>query len=399
MRLLLPNWRILGVGGVVLAILAAALWPDSVEVDLARAERRQLQVTVDEEGETRVHERFVVSAPVAGRLQRIELEPGDQVVRGETVLAHLTPTQPTLLDTRTQAELAAAVEASRAAVGQARAERDRASAALERTRSLLRRQQGLAEAGAISRDDLEATQTDVKTAEEALRAADFSVNRSEFDLQMARARLQPPGAGGGGRTIEIRSPIDGVVLKRMRESESVVQAGEPLLEAGDPNRLEVVADLLSTDAVKVPAGARVLIEQWGGGHTLEGRVRRVEPSGFMKVSALGVEEQRVNVIVDFVDIAAATKALGDSYRVEVRIVIWEAPDVLTVPTGALFRRGDDWAVFTVAEGRATTQIVELGQRNATDAEVKGGLEAGQPVVLHPPDTLTDEMRVIERPAS
>jgi len=398
MRRWLSNWRVLGVSGIVLAILAAALWPESVEVDLARVERRPLQVTIDEEGETRVRERFVVSAPVSGRLQRIELEPGDPVVRGETVLAHLTPAQPTLLDTRTQAELSAAIEASRAALGQARAERDRASAALERARSLLRRQQGLAEAGAISRDELEATQTDVKTAEEALRASDFSVNRAEFDLQMARARLQSPGAGGGGRPIEIRSPIDGVVLKRMRESESVVQAGEPLLEVGDASRLEVVADLLSTDAVRVPANARVLIEQWGGGHTLEGRVRRVEPSGFMKISALGVEEQRVNVIVDFVDVATAAKALGDSYRVEVRIVAWEAPDVLTVPTGALFRRGNDWAVFRVENARARTQAVELGQRNATDAEVKDGLQPAQPVVLHPPDTLADGMRVIERPA-
>ena len=391
------NWRILATLAVVLVVVAVALWPESVEVDIARAARGPLQVTIDEEGETRVRERFAVSAPVAGRLRRIELEPGDPVVRGKTVLASFTPMQPTLLDARTQSELTAAVEAGRAAVGQARADRERAQAALDRVRSLLRRQEGLAEAGAISRDELEVTQTALRTAEEALRAADFSVNRVEYDLQIARARLQQPASGG--RTIEIVSPIDGIVLKRLRESEAVVQAGEPLIEVGDPGQLEVVADLLSTDAVQVPANARVLIEQWGGGHALEGRVRRVEPSGFTKISALGVEEQRVNVIVDFADAATATKALGDAYRVEVRIVAWEEPDVLKVPVGSLFRRGDGWAVFRIEEGRARTQLVELGARNSTEAQVTGGLDAGQPVVLHPPDTLRDDVRVIERPAS
>ena len=311
------------------------------------------------------------------------------------------PRSRSLLDARTQAELTAAVEAARAAVGQARAERERSAAALARTQSLLRRQQELAAAGAISRDDLEATQTAVRTAEEALKVADFSINRAEYDLQVARARLQQPGPGGAplGRMIEIVSPIDGVVLKRVRESESTVQAGEPLIEVGDPRRLEVVADLLSTDAVRVPPNARVLIEQWGGGLTLEGRVRRVEPSGFTKISALGVEEQRVNVIIDFVDPARASRSLGDSYRVEVRIVVWEEPDVLKVPVGSLFRRGDDWAVFVIENGRARTELVELGQRNSTAAQVTKGLDAGQPVVLHPPDTLRDGVRVTERPAS
>jgi HlyD family secretion protein len=216
---------------------------------------------------------------------------------------------------------------------------------------------------------------------------------------MARARLQPSGSSGGGRTIEIVSPIDGVVLRRVRESESVVQAGDALLEVGDASRLEVVADLLSTDAVRVAENARVLIEQWGGGHTLEGRVRRVEPSGFMKISALGVEEQRVNVVIDFVDLETAARALGDGYRVEVRVVTWEGSDVVTVPTSALFRRGTGWAVFVVDNGRARTQIVDIGERNAVEARVIQGLEPGQPVVLHPPDNLVDSVRVTERPAA
>jgi HlyD family secretion protein len=226
--------------------------------------------------------------------------------------------------------------------------------------------------------------------------ADFSVSRAEYDLQVARARIQQPGAGG--RPIEIVSPIDGIVLKRLRESEAVVPAGEPLIEVGNFDHLEVVADLLSTDAVRVRPNARVLVEQWGGGRTLEGRVRRVEPSGFTKLSALGVEEQRVNIIIDFVDPAGAALALGDSYRVEVRIVVWDEPNVLKVPVGSLFRRGEEWAVFVIDDGRVRTEGVAVGQRSASEAQVTRGLEAGRPIVLHPPDTLRDGVRVTARVA-
>jgi HlyD family secretion protein len=392
----LRNWKLLaGVAGVA-AILAVALWPEPIEVDLARASRGPLAVTIDEEGVTRVRERFVVSAPVAGRLQRIALEPGDPIRRNRTVLARLTPAPPALLDARTQAELAAGVDAARASVGQATAERERARAALARLQSSTARQRELAQSGVISRDELEAAEAGLRTAEEAVRAAEFTLNRAEYDLQIARARLQQSVPGSG--TIEIVAPISGVVLKRVRESEAIVQAGDPLLEVGDPRQLEIVADLLSTDAVRVPPGARVLVEQWGGGHTLEGRVRRVEPSGFMKISALGVEEQRVNVIIDFVNEADASGALGDGFRVEVRIIVWEAPDVLKAPVGSLFRRGDDWAVFAVEDERARTRIVEIGRRSASEAEVIRGLDASQPIVLHPPDTLADGARIVERAA-
>lgn len=394
MRRLLKHWRAAAMLLAVLAILAVALWPETLAIDAAPVTRGPLQVTIDEEGETRVRDRFVVSAPVAGRVQRIELESGDPVARGKTVLARIAPAQPTLIDPRTQAELTAAVEASRAAVGLARAERDRAVTAQSRARASHARQQELANAGAISRDDLEAAQTALRLADEAVRGADFSIARAEYDLQVARARLQQPGSGG--RTIEIVSPIDGSVLKRVRESEAVVPAGDPLLEIGNLTQLEVVADLLSTDAVRVPDGARVLIEQWGGGRALEGRVRRVEPSGFTKISALGVEEQRVNVRIDFADPASAARALGDAYRVEVRIVVWDQADVLKVPVGALFRKGEDWAVFAVDAGRVRTQVVELGQRNATEAQIVKGLEQDQLIVVHPPDTLTDDSRVVRR---
>ena len=390
---LVKSVRLLVAVLVVAGIVAVAVWPGSMTVDVAAVSEGPMRLTIDEEGETRVRERFVISAPVAGRLTRIELEPGDRVVRATTVVAEMTPAEAPLLDPRTRAELGAAVDAARAALGQAQAERGRAAAALTRVFSSLKRQEELAAAGLIARDDLEAAQTLVKTAEEAARAAEFAVNRAEYELQLARARLQSPSAGTA--SVRIVAPITGVVLKRLRESASVVAAGEPILELGDPTQLEIVSDLLSTDAVRVKPGDEVLIEQWGGSDPLRGRVRRVEPSGFMKVSALGVEEQRVNVIVDFVDSAPAA-TLGDSYRVEVRIVIWRADRTLKVPVGSLFRRGDGWAVFVVEGGIARVQSAHLGQRNETEGQILGGLAAGQAVVLHPPDTLTDGMRVTIR---
>ena len=389
----LKNKKLIASVLVVAAIVAVALWPQSMEVAVVRAERGPMQVTVDEDGETRVRDRFLVTAPVSGRVQRIEIEPGDKVVRGKTVLARITPAESPLLDPRTRGELAAAVEAGTAAVGQARAERQRGVTALDRARSTLRRQQELMKAGAISSDALEAAETAVTSAEDALRAAEFAERRSEGELQLARARLAAPRTSG--RSVDVVAPIDGTILKRLRESEGVVPVGEPLLEIGEPGRMEIVADLLSTDAVRVSPGAEVLIEQWGGGHTLHGRVRRVEPSGFMKISALGVEEQRVNVIVDFVNVAEAVR-LGDGYRVEVRVVLWKDDDVLKVPVGGLFRQGEGWAVFVVEEGRVRRQTVQLGQRNENEGQITSGLEAGATIVLHPPDTLTDGTRVTVR---
>lgn len=390
---LLRNPRLIAAVGIVVAILAVALWPSAIEVEVASVERGPLRVTIDEEGETRVRERFVVSAPVMGRVERIELEPGDPVLRGKTIVARVTPAAAPLIDPRAQAELTAAVEAARAAVGQAQAERERAAASVKRAQSTTRRLEALLKAAVISGDELEAAQTTLKSAEESARSAEFAVARAEHELQLARARLRPSSAGG--RIVDVVAPVDGVVLKRLRESASVVPVGEPLVEIGDPGSLEIVSDLLSTDAVRVSPGDEVLIEQWGGSNPLRGRVRRVEPSGFMKVSALGVEEQRVNVIVDIVDESAAAR-LGDGYRVEVRIVTWRDEAVLKVPVGSLFRRGEEWAVFLVDSGRVRLQPVEIGQRSDRDAQVLKGLSEGQTVVQYPPDTLTDGVRVVRR---
>jgi HlyD family secretion protein len=394
MRMLLRRWKLLAGVALVALLLAVALAPGTTQVDFAAVTRGPLVVTIDHEGETRVRERFLVTAPVAGRVQRIVLEPGDPIERG-TTLARLTPVSPALLDVRTRTELAGAVSAAEAALGQARAERARALAALERSRTTLRRQRELADAGVVPTDEIDARETEVRTAQEAARAAEFSVARAGHELEIARARLQQPE--GGGASMAITAPIDGVVLRRFRESEGVVPAGEPLVEIGNADRLEIVADLLSTDAVRVPAGAPVLIEQWGGDHALRGRVRRVEPSGFMKISALGVEEQRVNVIIDFDDPERAGRELGDAFRVEVRIITWEASDVLKVPVSALFRRGDDWALFVVENGRAQVRAVQLGRRTGVEAEVLEGVRDGESVIVHPPDTIGDGVRVAERP--
>jgi HlyD family secretion protein len=399
MNLLRPlkNRKVLAALGFVALLLVIALWPSSVSVDVATAKRGPMSVTVDEEGETRVHDRFVVSAPVAGEVLRIELEPGDPVRRGETVLATFQPAAPNPLDARSRAEAEAGVAAARAALGSARAERERAEAALRLARSELERNQELAEQKIVSRQDLESKETEARAAEEAMRAAEFGVASAMHQLEMAQARLlQATGVGRGSGVIEIHSPIDGVVFKRYRESEAVVPAGEPLLELGDPHHLEIVSDLLSTDAVKVKSGNAVLIVQWGGNKTLRGRVRLVEPSGFMKISALGVEEQRVNVIVDFEDPEEAWAALGDGYRVEVRVVIWEGQGVLQVPTSSLFRKGEKWAVFAVDSGRARVRTIELGQRNGLSAQVLSGLEEGDTVVVHPSDSLEDGARIARR---
>jgi HlyD family secretion protein len=387
------NKRLIAGIVIVLAIVAMAMWPESIEVGVAAVERGPMQVTLDEDGETRVRDKFVVSAPVGGRLQRIELEPGDPVVRGKTIVARLTTADAPLLDPRTRGELEAAVEASRAAVGQARAELERATAELMRARTTLLRQQELMKAGAIAADNLDAAETAVATGEEARKAAEFAVSRAEYELQLARARLQAPTAAG--RAVEVVAPVSGVILKRFRESESVVPVGEPLIEIGEPSRTEIVADFLSTDAVRIQPGSPVLVEGWGGSDPLKARVRRVEPAGFMKVSALGVEEQRVNVLIDFEDPSAAGR-LGDGYRVEVRVVIWREEDVVKVPVGALFRRGNDWAAFLVDAEQARLQPVELGQRNDVEGQVLKGLSPQQTVVLHPPDTLMDGARISVR---
>lgn len=387
-------WSIAVVGG----LLGIALWPRAQTVEVARVSRGALVVTVDEEGRTRVRDRFVVATPVTGRILRIELDPGDRVVRGD-VLARLEPEPPSLLDARTRAEALAAVASAEAALGHARAEEQRARAALAQVQRELTRTRRLTAAGVTTTQDLDAREADAALAEEAAKAAAFAVRAADAEVDRARARAATPSSGArqdGSAPVLVRAPVEGVVLQRLRESEAVVRAGEPLVEIGNPSQLEIVTDLLSTDAVRVAPGARAEIEQWGGDQALDAVVRRVEPAGFTKISALGVEEQRVNVILDLVDAGETCATLGDAYRVEARIVLWEAMDVLKVPTNALFRDGTQWAVYVANGGRARRTIVELGHQTGQEAEVTSGLKEGEAVVVHPGDLLYDGARIVER---
>ncbi len=386
-----------GAAGMVLAAVVFAFRPSAIPADFAHVERGALLVTLDEEGETRVRDRYMVSAPLAGRVLRIDLEPGDPVAAAETVLATFQPADPSMLDARARAEAEARVRAASAAVERTRANREAAAAARDFAESELERHQQLAASGLVAQELLEAAEAEARTHREALRAAEFAVATTEHELEVARAGLyEAGGAQGSSGAIVLRSPIDGVVLRRLRESEAVVRSGDPLLEIADPSRLEIVSDMLSADAVKIHAGDPVRIEQWGGDSDLRGRVRRVEPFGFTKISALGVEEQRVNVVVDFEEPREVWQSLGDGYRVEVRVVIWEGDDVLKIPTSALFREGNAWAVYLVQGETAARRIVEIGQRTGLEAEVISGLDEGDRIVVHPSDDVQDGVSVAER---
>lgn len=398
MRRLSPT-RIL-VWLVLAAVAAAFVWafmPKPLEVATATVERGFLRITLDEEGQTRVRDRYVVSAPVDGKVLRIEHEPGDTVRSGSTILARFQPSRPGFLNSRTRAEAQARVARSEAQVERARVELDRANAELDHAEAELARHEQLHAEGLMADNRLEAARLRAVTASEAVRGAESAIVVSELELERARTSLIEAGATGTdqGDVIVLRSPISGVVLQRLRESESVVPSGEPLIEVGDPEDLEIVSDMLSMDAVQIDPGDPVLIEQWGGETTLRGVVRQVEPFGFTKISALGVEEQRVNVIVDFEDPRAAWEALGDGYRVEIRVVVWETDNSLKVPSSSLFRNGDDWAVYVIDElSLARLREVQIGRRNALEAEVLAGLEQGDQVIAYPGDSIEDGMEVL-----
>jgi HlyD family secretion protein len=378
--------------GLLLALgagLVYAFMPRPVPVDVAPVTRGALQVTVNEDGRTRIKERYIVSAPLGGRLHRVELHPGDVVEAGKTLLTAIEPTDPELLDPRARAQAEARVRATETSRQQAIPLLERARTAWEFAQTDLERAKRLYQEKTLSHQELDNAEQKERTTAEELKAAQFAVQIADYELELARAallRAQPGGSKGSDSwQFPIVSPITGRVLRVFQESSTVVPTGARLIELGDPGVLEVEIDVLSADAVKIKPGAKVLLEHWGGDAPLPGRVRVVEPSGFLKISALGVEEQRVNVIVDFTEPFEKRAALGDAYRVEARIVIWESGEVLKVPVGALFREGDDWAVFVVAEGRAKLQPVIVGQRNDLEAEIKQNLAAGSRVIVHPSD--------------
>lgn len=383
-----------GIALVAALLLFLALRPPAVSVEVAAAARPPMSVTLDHEGRTRVHDRYRVSAPVAGRVRRIELEPGDAVTGGETVVATLAPSAPIPLDSRSRAEAEAAAAVGKTELTRAEAAAAEAEARAALARNELDRRKGLAAQGLISASELEAVATAARSAEEAFAAARAAVGSARHNLAAARARLLEPAESDGGRTVvSLRAPIDGVVLQRLHESQSPVAAGTPLVEIANLDDLETASDYLSSDAVEIRPGMPVEIDQWGGGTPLKGVVRRVEPFGFTKISALGVEEQRVWVITSFTDPRAAWKSLGDGYRVETRVETWHGADVLQVPEGALFRKGEGWALFTDDDGRARLKEVEVGHRDGLKAEILSGIVAGNPVIVNPSDDVADGTRV------
>jgi HlyD family secretion protein len=397
----LPSRIVWSLGGLL--ILAALIWafvPKPVEVEVARVTRGPLRVTVDHEGKTRIKERYVVSAPLGGWLRRIPWKAGDTVEAGKTLVAVIEPSDPALLDARTIAQAEAAVRAATAAREQSTANLDRARAAEALAQADLKRARTLIAQGAVSQQDFDAAEERARAAVESVKAAQFSSQVAAFELEQAKAALLRVRPGSADATeagsFDIVSPVSGRVLRVLQESATAVTPGQPLIELGDPADLEIVVDVLSSDAVKVRPGAKMLLEHWGGEQPLTGRVRLVEPAGFLKVSALGVEEQRVNVIGDFVDPPERWHSLGDAFRVEASIVIWEGQNVLQVPSSALFRSDDGWAVFQVADGRARVRAVRIGQNNGLAAEVLEGLHERDAVIVHPGDKVKNDVRVTVR---
>ena len=389
---------------LIAAGLAAAFWPRPALVDLGEVTQGAMRVTIDEEGRTRVAEPYVVSTPVAGRLQRVEVHPGDPVRRGETVVAHMRPANPVALDVRTREQARAAVQAAEAALRVARADRAAAVAGRDLALQELARAQRLAQEDIVSPAALERAEQNRRVAQAAVETAEAAIAMREAELANARAQLigfEDQGLAAAisaeGEDIPLYAPADGRILRVMQQSETTLPAGAPIMEIGDvEGQLEVVVELISSDAVQVAPGNRVIVEDWGGPQALDGVVERVDPFAVTRVSALGVEEQRVPVTVRLTGPAESRAGLGHGYRVEARIVVWEAEEAVRVPASALFREGDGWAAFVADDGVARLRPVEIGAQNGLVAEVRAGLAPGDRVILYPSPAIADGARIAER---
>jgi HlyD family secretion protein len=387
-----------GITLTAIAITAALLWgfwPGPVPVEGALVVRAPLRVTVEEEGRTRVKDRFIISAPVAGYLQRIQLEVGDAVTQGQT-LAVMEPLRPEVLDPRSRARAEAQVAAAQAALKSAEEQVISARAEDVYAQAEYRRKQQLLKDALVSQDDLELAQTHARQAVAAKRSAEFAVEVARFDLEAAQTALRYSISGNGEEpleTVKLRAPVASRVLAIHHESEGVVMTGEDLLEIGDPAALEVAVDVLSADAVRIRPGGAVQLQRWGGEQPLDGLVRVVEPSGFTKISALGVEEQRVWVIADITSPRELWQQLGDGYRVEAHFILWDEDDVLQLPASALFRHADGWSVFAIREGKARRVAVQSGHSNGLVTQILSGIDAGETVIVHPDDRIQDGVRV------
>ncbi|MDP3850358.1 MAG: HlyD family efflux transporter periplasmic adaptor subunit [Luteolibacter sp.] len=392
LRRLLPWLGVL----LLLTLIGWGLWPKPIVIETGVVARAPLTVRVSEEGKTRVRNRYVVAAPVAGNMRRVALKPGDAVEAGKTILSRIEPVAAPLLDPRARLQAEAVVSMHEAARKQAAESLQALRAALMLAEAERDRMRSVTRDGTLSDSDRDRMEADASIKAAEVRAAEFSLQVIDFELAQARAVLERPLAMTAGNLVEVKSPVSGRVLAVMRESETVVSPGMDILEIGDPADLEIEAEILSRDAVSIRPGDLVEIEQWGGESPLKGRVRRVEPAAFTKISALGVEEQRVIVLSDLVDPPEAAMKLGDRYRVEVRVAVWHADDVLVVPAGALFREGNAWKTFIYQDGGARLVTIDAGHSDGRLTEVLSGLKPGDKVLLHPPDTVKDGSSVRER---
>ncbi len=392
-----PKLQLLAVVVIIASLLTYGFWPRPVYVDTVTVKQGALTVTVDDDGETRIREKYIISAPVTGHLLRLQLHPGDLVVQSETEIAKMLPADPSLLDARSQAESEARMRAAEAGEQQANAVLASAIEVADLAEHHVERARKLASSKSISEAEMEEAEHQAGQAKANVRAAEFNSKVRAFELEQAVAGLMQSTDGKiGDRTaaMTIVAPTQGRVLRVFHEDAGVVNAGTPLLEVGDIREMEMVLDILSTEAVRIQPGAKIFIEHWGGKLTLNGSVRRIEPAAFLKVSALGVEEKRVNVIGDFVDPWETRQALGDGFRIEARIVIeTTSPDSLKVASGALFRHGESWHVYRVRNSRAELVPVAIGASDGYETEIREGLERGDLVILHPTDQVRSGIRV------
>ena len=382
--------------GALIAVLVVALWlllrPQPLDVDLVRAERAPMRVVVVEDGMTRIRDLFVLSAPIRGRALRIDIEEGDDVVANETVVAEIEPVDPEFLDIRSQAEASAAVDTAEAALELARARLVQAEAELEFATAERDRMRELRKTNTVAVRSLEDAERVYLSRLAAVATEKAAIRMRSAELEAARIRLMRPNEAtslGSCPCIPIRAPVDGKVLRVLHESEGVVSPGQPLVEIGNPGDLEIVVDFPSGEAVRIETGQRAIIDGWGGVRPLSAEVHQVEPYGFTKVSALGIEEQRVNVILDITDPPEAWTRLGHGFEVEVAVVLWEEADVLQVPLTALFRSDGGWAVFVVEDGRAVQRPVETDHRTDLAAEITAGLEPGETVIRYPNNAIEE----------
>jgi HlyD family secretion protein len=383
--------------GALVLVMVYALQPRAVEVETGLVQQGPLTVYVSEEGKTRIRNRHIVAAPVAGSMQRVNLKAGDAVKAGETVLTRIEPTLSPLLDARARSQAQARVDAATATRSRANEDIEMSRTGLKYAQANWDRIKNNTDKGTVSDTDRDTFEREAEMKSRELRSAEFALQVADFELVQAKAALQQidkPSAGGA--FIEVRAPVNGVVLRVQQESATIVAPGAPVLEIGDPMDIDIEAEILSRDAVTIKPGALVTVEQWGGEVPAKASVRRVEPAAFTKVSALGVEEQRVLVLSDFTEQTPALKALGDRYRVEVRVAVWHSDDTLLVPAGALFREGSEWKTFVFDAGSAKAVVVKAGRTDGKVTQVLAGLKKGDEVLMHPPDTVRDGTSVVKR---